>query len=366
MNIKQTLERSGKTLDSIAKSTEISVQRLREALESNSWNMVEVSRLAKLLNLAVEDLLSESTCQNYFGFQFRTPTMPFGPATTLPDYEIAKLNRYVHSALEVLEPQPESVWPLSGEICTLSPDLLATKFREMFFSDNLIGPILDLPTRCSDIFGCVLYTISSGNIDGASAFIQGRPFVFISRRFQGRMLFTLAHELGHLCKRGDNAADVFFIDEDIFAMGNAEEQFANKFASAVLMPEEGVLATIREFRTMADIKGPLGDIEIIILSHMFGVSFEAAGLRCETLGLLQAGGTDALNHYLKKNHTSAEKRAIELGLPERLDIEFPAVPSRLLDSALNRVRAGDMSLGDAVSVLGIGARDMFAVSSKGN
>lgn len=359
VNIAQILEQCGRTLESISKSTEISVARLREAQVDNSWNVSEITRIAKTLNVSLEDLLTEPVAGAHFAFQFRTNAEK--TESCIPDYEVVKLNRYVNSALALLEDGAGRSWrTLIDNASDITAGALATKFREIFYPKNPIGPITDLPMLCAEQLGCLIYTINSGHMDGASAFIDGRPFVFVSRRFAARMLFTLAHELGHLFRKTDTSINSYFIDQDIFNYHGAEETFANSFASQVLMPEEGVLRTIKTYREKAGIKDAgLGDIEITVLGHLFGVSFEAAALRCEGLGLLPKGGSDALADRVRKAHGSAEKRLREEGLPERPRIEFPAVSPELLNSAIDKVRAGKISLGDAVGVLGIGARDLF-------
>lgn len=97
--------------------------------------------------------------------------------------------------------------------------------------------------------------------------------------------------------------------------------------------------------------GSLGDIEILYLSRIFGVSFEVAARRCEDLQLLPNGGARSLYEWLVKEHGSPEKRADGLGLPVRPDIEFANVPSELIDVAIDKIRTGELSIGKASSML---------------
>ncbi len=103
------------------------------------------------------------------------------------------------------------------------------------------------------------------------------------------------------------------------------------------------LKKVREIARSAD--NQLGDIELLYLARIFGVSFLAAARRCEDLSLLPRGGAASLNEALLKNFGSAEKRADQLKLPPRPKIEFHPVPQALLASAVDRIRAGELSIG---------------------
>src|ERR1700726_4590197 len=75
----------------------------------------------------------------------------------------------------------------------------------------------------------------SPDLDGASAYFDGVPFAFVSARFPPRMLFTLAHECGHLIAHHDPSVSFAVIDQSTAAEGDpavntAEERFANTFA----------------------------------------------------------------------------------------------------------------------------------------
>src|SRR5205085_974958 len=106
----------------------------------------------------------------------------------------------------------------------------------------------------------------------------------------------------------------------------------------------------------------LGDIEVLLLSRIFGVSFVAAGRRCEDLRLLPRGGAQSLNDWLKKEFGSAEKRATSVGLPDRPQIDFPTFPKQLLDAALHGIRAGNLSIGKASSILGLSISDLLSLN----
>jgi Zn-dependent peptidase ImmA (M78 family) len=181
------------------------------------------------------------------------------------------------------------------------------------------------------------------------------------------MLFTLAHELGHLVAHHKNDAFAV-IDEDIEAsrggQDREQEAYANAFASALLMPSQSVGLALKAVRRMGKSQDDqLGDTEINYLARIFGVSFWAAARRCEDLELLPRGGAHALNAKLIEAHGSAEQRANELGLPPRADVRFPKVPWPLMDAAVANVRAGEISIGKAASVLGISIADLVSANA---
>jgi Zn-dependent peptidase ImmA (M78 family) len=244
----------------------------------------------------------------------------------------------------------------------------AATFRRVFYDDDQVSPLLSLPRLVATQMGVLLFVVSLPGIDGASAYLDGLPFIFVASRFLPRMLFTLAHEVGHLIGHhdpGQSFAVVDDEDEDELSRGSAgEEAYAHAFASSLLMPRGGIgvaLKKVREIARSAD--NQLGDIELLYLARIFGVSFLAAARRCEDLSLLPRGGAASLNEALLKNFGSAEKRADQLKLPPRPKIEFHPVPQALLASAVDRIRAGELSIGRASSILGLSIADLLAANA---
>jgi Zn-dependent peptidase ImmA (M78 family) len=211
--------------------------------------------------------------------------------------------------------------------------------------------------------------IKNSKIDGASAFIEGLPFVFVAERFPPRMLFTLAHEIGHLVAHHDPAASFAVLDTDEECSGgkkrkNADEFYAHAFASCLLMPARGVGVALQKIRSMqSQTQDQVGDLEILLLSRIYGVSFHAAAKRCEDLSLLPKGGAASLAEAITKKYGSAEKRAEQANLPPRSRIDFPQVPEPLLLAALERVRAGELSIGKASAVLGLSISDLISANA---
>jgi Zn-dependent peptidase ImmA (M78 family) len=86
---------------------------------------------------------------------------------------------------------------------------LADEFRLKFLSNRLNDPLVNLP-EILDSAGVILGRLETSKFEGASVVAQGHPFIFVSARFSGRMLFTLAHELGHLITHHNDASYAIF------------------------------------------------------------------------------------------------------------------------------------------------------------
>ena len=102
-----------------------------------------------------------------------------------------------------------------------------------------------------------------------------------ARRSIGRRRFTIAHELGHWRLHAD-AAHVQFCRSDEVGVTGAEaraakaiEREANRFAAALLMPEDALRA-----------EAPRHQLNLAVLAERFGVSVTAIQVRLESLQLL--------------------------------------------------------------------------------
>lgn len=105
-----------------------------------------------------------------------------------------------------------------------------------------------------------------------------------AQRSHGRRRFTIAHELGHWHlhrSAGDDAHARFCRSDEIgasgFAVQHAQriEREANRFAAALLMPEQLVRA-----------EAPKLKLNVALLAERFGVSGPAMQVRLESLNLL--------------------------------------------------------------------------------
>jgi hypothetical protein len=179
------------------------------------------------------------------------------------------------------------------------------------------------------------------------------------------MLFTLAHELGHLIAHHNSEAYSIVDIEDepgrAQAKATSDEGFADAFASCLLLPSAGVGLALQKIRERFKVsQDAVGDIELLFLARFFGVSFQVAARRCEDLRLLPRGGGWTLYERIVKEHKNPERYADSLGLPPRPDIRFPALPPRLLSEAVEGIRDGRVSLGRAATILNLSIADLFS------
>lgn len=246
----------------------------------------------------------------------------------------------------------------------------AQTFRSAFFGDDQMGPLMALPEILADVLDVLLFVCPELQIDGASAIKEDVAFVFLApRSFTPRMLFTMAHEVGHLVAHHERGETSMFIDvsADLGAgqtTANKREQFAHRFASTLLLPAQSVGLSLQRFRTSFNYaSGPVGDIEVLFLARLFGVSFGVAAQRCEDLDLLERGGARSLHEKLNKSHGSPEKRADEIGLPPRADFTIPRLPSSLLRAAISQIREGEASVGRVAGLLQMQIRDIMAANA---
>lgn len=245
--------------------------------------------------------------------------------------------------------------------------LLAQIFRQHFYEADFVSPILDLHDKIVTGLNCVIVVSDIGKkTDGASVIFNNIPFIVICPRFVPRMLFSLAHELGHILSHHRDRNFAVIDEEGLMfrSRKRQDEAFAHAFASELLMPQEGVGVTLRTIREFLKINGDfIGEVELLYLSRIYGVSFEVASLRCENLGIIPPGSSTSFYEQIVKDHKSPELRAQQLGLPEREVVMFPRVSSNLLDAAIEKIKLGLISLEKASELLNISAVDIINYNS---
>lgn len=345
----------------------ISVERLAALAQGAEPTLGELRRVAAGLGVPLEELVAPSGSAQGAQFLFRNVGESV-KGTNIVD----RLTRKIGYSLDIMSGAQQTEWLEVFKVPDQSfaeAEEAATLFRAMFYQNDQVSPLLDLPHVMADSLGVILFVINAHEIDGASVYFQGTPFVFVSARFPPRMLFTVGHELGHLIahrRTGDGFAVVDSrVDEFIgSAAQGTQERFAHTFASCLLMPKTGVGIALKKVRALAQVPdGPVADIQLLYLSRIFGVSFEAAARRCEDLDLLPSGGGASLNKQLKVRYGSAEKAADALGLPPRPEIRFPHVSTHLLSAAVERIRTGELSAGKAASILGISIAELISANA---
>lgn len=133
-------------------------------------------------------------------------------------------------------------------------------------------------------------------VDGLSFWWAGVPFVLIGARLVSheRVRFTLAHELAHLVMHRGQGDD----------FSKLHEQEADRFAAAFLMSAGEVESVWTRAQTQVATRRYLTAIEkryerVLFVKAQFGVSFQAALLRCEGMGLFNADEGGRLRKWVK-------------------------------------------------------------------
>lgn len=350
------LRNSPLTAKTLAERSGISEKHLAEISEGiTPPTLHDVKKLSTVLNLSVSYLLRETQPQREYDFLFRQ-----GIESDHMSIVIDRFGHFVEGIL-ALKPDKNDVENvreklIHGDNSFEHAEFLAHAFRVLYFNEE--DPIDVLPSLLSDL-GFIVKTVSLGkSVEGASAYIKDLPFVFISPSFEPRMLFTLAHELGHILNH-HGTGDFFYFDEHISFNRRTQkrdvERFANTFASCLLLPPSAVgkaLVKLRERNLMFN-KNQIGEIELLQVMRIFNVSFEVVLRRFEDLKLIEQGFASSISQKVKDEYGSSEKRADSLGIPPRKQIIFPEAPGFLISQAVELVSKGDLSLGKAAELLNV-------------
>lgn len=288
------------------------------------------------------------------------------------DITVEKVASFVEAALEILPSRSTAPAWLAGcqtqERSYEAADALAKKFRALVLGDPDSDPATDLISLLGSLEGTIVSRLDHSRYEGASMLAGDYCFVFVSPRFAGRMLFTAAHELGHLLAHHQMGhAAMFERPTDIGGFGrhSREEAFVDAFASCVLLPDMGVGRSLATFRDTYDLQSQnLTDLELLLLARFYGVSFDVAARRCEDLGLLPTGLGHALSKRLTQEYGSPEKRADVLGLPPRAAMLFPPVSPILADALSRKISVGEVSIGWAADRLGLSIGEIIASNTR--
>jgi Zn-dependent peptidase ImmA (M78 family) len=351
------------TVDDIASRSRLPRERVDAITNGAEATLTELRALARGLRIPLRAFAPTTKSDADLAMLFRSTT------ANRPDLGVESAAAFVEAALAVLPARsalPDWILAFSTTGDSYEDaERLAEQFRTRYLSDRPQDPLFDLPDLMIRLGGTVLGRLETSRFEGASVISDGYAFIFVSPRFSGRMLFTLAHELGHVLAHHEARRSVVF---DLASqIGGSRhrtksEAFVDAFASVLLMPEQGVAIALREIRSNLRItNAAIGDVEILYLARFYGVSFEVAARRCENLELLPAGGAYALADHLKKTHGSAEKLAVALGLPSRAEIVFPRVSQNLLSAAAAKIEHGEVSLGWVTDHLGCSAGEIYAI-----
>jgi Zn-dependent peptidase ImmA (M78 family) len=109
--------------------------------------------------------------------------------------------------------------------------------------------------------------------------------------FEERERFTIAHELGHLCRHiAPNVKDKFVDTEETMKRNNywsMEEYEANNFAAQLLMPDDLIVEEGKKIALQLKENGQVDINEFIFkMAQKFNVSKQAMRYRLKNLGII--------------------------------------------------------------------------------
>jgi Zn-dependent peptidase ImmA (M78 family)/transcriptional regulator with XRE-family HTH domain len=152
------------------------------------------------------------------------------------------------------------------------------------------------------------------------------------------MLYTLAHELGHLLVHRETPT----VDENIFGLKTPSEQFANAFAANLLMPR----AAMQElFAAVYRSRAEFGALEVIHMARHFGVSFPAMLWRLQNLRLITPKSKEKLEAARPGGGTGRVSRV------EDKPRYWYALPERYVFLALGAYYREEISIGRLAELL---------------
>jgi hypothetical protein len=205
----------------------------------------------------------------------------------------------------------------------------------------------------------LVFSVEQPAIESACAFVGGLPLIIVATDLRFGQLSACARELGHLLAMGSrlNAVNDAHITPrrrlDSSCRQGPPEYFATNFAIELLIPTPGLAVALRRVRELLKVTNrALGDIEMLYLARVFGVTFLDVARKCERAHLLPLGGAAVMMRFLDEKFGGPESRANDLGLPDRPGITFPLAPVSLLSTLKSRIAAGEFSLAQVADALG--------------
>ena len=354
----------------IADKANLPLQRVEQLLQGDKAALSELRAISTGLRVPMHVLAqgrrpSESTAFEPLFRSVRGASVDF-------DVTLERIVTFVDSALELLPRRDDVPTWLNefdvGPATYAEADRISKLFRALTYDHPDDEPAFNLPTVLGQLEGVVVSRLLYSRYEGVSLMAGNYCFIFVSPRFQGRMLFTLGHELGHVIAHHKSGGDAIFErtgEIGTFGERSRKEAFVDAFSSCLLLPDVGVGKALHAFRQHYEIKRRnVTDLEILLLARFYGVSFDVAAHRCEDLGLLPPGAGFAIAQQLKKDFGSPEKRAEHLGLPPRQQVVLPAISAHLAQSLSRAIRHGDASIGWVTDRLGLSIGEVLSINAE--
>lgn len=365
--LQETLLTFGRDTGEIARKLGVSEGAVDALMYGGSLSVAQAKSVSQALKISLGQLLdlrkNDETSELSMFFRQSSGVKSFEVLSELQHYE----NLVDVSAEFLGDPDTAYEWVGKYYNASLSDvEAVAEDVRENILKVQDMTPLHHIED-CLSRIGVRLFVVSSKQFEGASLVHNHTPYIFVSPRFTGRMLFTICHELSHLLVHARPNSEYIKFEEYEYlrqpSISNVDdERLADSLASSILLPRKGVGLTLRTIRQVLNSSSDsVGDVEILYLAFVYGVSFEVAGYRLEKLGIIPAGSTFSLAERIRREYGSAEKRAAsaDINLPARPSVDLPLVPADLLREAVKKVAEGTESIGYVKERLGVSISNLM-------
>lgn len=279
----------------------------------------ELVKLAQLYNRSVGDLLRASQ-QNEpldFGVFFRAAGKLEESTDDSPlASDIQQFEQYCRWYVELeeifqeplIQRYPASYDRVDGNVEQSAEDIAQGERNRLGLGD---GPISDLYGVLETDVGLRIFALpfESSKLAGMFLFRQrlGGCIAVNSRHPEVRRRWSLAHEYAHfLVDRNRADVSTIYSGQQI----PKQERFANAFAKHFLMPAAGLARRFESVHRGRDAT----PADVLVLSHLYRVSFDAMIIRLEEIGRLPKGSWKALQG--KGFRVDRAKREMQLSNPE--------------------------------------------------
>lgn len=328
----------------VARTTVVAIEKGERRIRPS-----ELVALAALVGRALSDLLQSGSPSEGFSVQLRggfAADAQGKPELSAVIAEFEALARdYVH--LERLCQAPlRRRYPAQYEIESIDPELAAEDVARAERSRLGLGdvPLLNLRDLLESDVGLRIFQLElPSDVAGMFAFTDelGGCVAINIRHPAERRRHSLAHEYGHFLSSRFRS-EILYIDR--YERLPHHERFAEAFARAFLLPEEGLRRRFLDIQRERGGKATYGDL--CRLANFYGVSLEAMTRRLEELQLIPTGVWERL----KREGFRVREAQRLLGLEPPVFGKEP-LPSRFIALAVEAWQRAELSEGQLARIL---------------
>ncbi|HEU5376388.1 MAG TPA: XRE family transcriptional regulator [Ktedonobacteraceae bacterium] len=330
--IGMTQEEAAKIIG-VARTTMINIEQGGRRIRGD-----ELLKLAIAYGIPVSDFVRPRPILEMSKPQFRGPTLKSEEDTALIEQYVEQLKQLARDYFE-LEEITET--PL---VRKYPPEYVIGKLRTHEAAENIAsqermrlglgdGPVPLLRDILEQDVGIrIFYYPFPGKFSAIYLYDEqvGGCIAVNKNHPEERRRHSLAHDYAHFLTVR-NKPEVF-IEEGYYQRKPESERLADNFATAFLMPAQGVTRRFNDLRATKGSNPTVGDL--CVLAHYYGVSVEAMTLRLEELRLLSTGVWE----HIERSKFSIREAQRQLGLdaiPAR-DQKFALRYQHLAIEAFNR------------------------------